>query len=279
MRHDARGGHRLQPSPPRYVYWHAVRFPRHSPARVVPGGQQISPHAQVLVPHVTRGVGHTHVHVAGSRTNGAVQVLVQGAATVSHLQVLELKLCPVGQRVFEDAMHCAGTVPPVAVLPGQQTSPGAQHSVVTVPLVAPGHTVAQVQWKSEPQKCVQHSAFEVQLAPASRHLRLWLAAALGARTAESTPAAAAAAATLRNLRREVLAASDLPSSSNLSSALIAVPSWYIALGGKSPCFGLGLTSTPSPFLSTASDLPQNKTDHLHPVAGCATGSTHPRRPM
>jgi hypothetical protein len=141
-------------------------------------------------------------------------------------------------------MHCAGTVLP---LPGQQTSPGAQQSVVT-PLVTPGHCTAQAQWKSEPQKCVQHSAFEVQFWPSPRHRRLWLAAAIGARTAESTPAAAAAAATLRNLRREVPVASALPSSSNLSSALIAVPpAWYIASQGKRPYFGLGLTSRPSSF--------------------------------
>ena len=204
------------------------------------------------------------MHVVGLRTNGAVQVLVQGAATVSHLQVVELKLCPVGHRVFEAATHCAGTVVP---LPGQQTSPGAQHSVVTVPLVAPGHTVAQAQWKSEPQKCVQHSASEVQFWPASRHWRLWLAAALGARTDESTPAAAAAAANLRNLRREVLVASALLNSSNLSSALIAVPlPWYIAFGEKSPCFGVRLTSTPPPFLSPTT-VPCPKQKPATPISG------------
>jgi hypothetical protein len=251
-------------------------FPRHFPACLVPAGQHICPHSQVTagVPHVTGAVGHTHVHVAGSRTNGGVQVLVQGAATVSHLQVVELKLCPVGHRVFEAFTHCAGTLPP----PGQQTSPGAQQSVSTAPLVTPAHGTAQAQWKSEPQKCVQHSAFELQLAPGSRHLRLWLAAASGARTTESTAPAAAAAATLRNLRREVLAASVLPSSSNLSSALIAVPPCYIALGGKPLHFGLRLSSTPSSFPFASSRPPQTKSGQLYPVAGCATGSLRPRRP-
>jgi hypothetical protein len=184
-----------------------------------------------------------------------------GAATVSHLQVLELKLFPVGHRVCEALTHCAGTVSP----PGQQTSPGAQQSVSTSNLSTPGHGTAQAQWKSEPQKCVQHSAFEVQLAPGSRHLRLWLAAASGARTTESTAPAAAAAATLRNLRREVLAASALPSSSNLSSALIAFPPWYIALGGNPLRFGLRLSSTPSSFPFASSRPSPNK--KRPPVSG------------
>jgi hypothetical protein len=141
----------------------------------------------------------------------------------SHRQVLVLKICPPLQKVSEKEMH----------RPPQQASPGAQQSVVT-PLVAPGQATAQAQWKSGPQKCVQHCASEVQFWPGARHLRLWLAAASGTRTTESTAPAAAATATLRNVRREVLVASALPSSSNLSSVLIAVPPGTSLPGGNFP---------------------------------------------
>jgi hypothetical protein len=189
--------------------------------RCVASGQQVPPHGVVPVGH-------------------------------SHLQVLLLKTFPPLQMVAWTLTHCGPTVLPATVPPpGQQRSPGSQQAAVTPPLPpvpgTPGHGVAQAQWPSM-QKCVQHSAFDLQRSSAPRHLWLWLAAASGARTAESTPAAAAAAATLKNLRREVLVASALLSWSN-PSALIAVPPWYIASGGKSPCFGLWLTSTPSPFLS------------------------------
>jgi hypothetical protein len=39
-----------------------------------------------------------------------------------------------------------------------------------------------------------------------------------------------------------------------------------------------LSSPAAPFYSSLAYFLQNKTDHLHPVVGCATDSTHPRRP-
>jgi hypothetical protein len=179
--------------------------------------------------------------------------------------VVALKTFPPLQRVCEEGTHCAGTF---VLLPGQQTSPGAQQAVVTAPFsrVAPAHVTAQAQWKLvESQKCVQHCESEVQFSSESRHGRLWLAAALGARTAESTPAAAVAARSLKKLRREVLVASALLSWSNPSALIAVPPAWYIASGGNPPCFGLGLTSTPSFPLASSYHFPIQNIGHPFPA--------------